>query len=59
MVAVRNSLRALEGVSQVEVDLDEKLATVTYATAVVETAAMIAATTNVGFPSSIKIAESN
>lgn len=56
---MRNSLRALEGVSQVEVDLDEKLATVTYATAMVETAAMIAATTNVGFPSSIKIAESN
>ena len=59
VVAVRNSLRALEGVIQVEVDLDEKLATVIYAIAVVETAALIAATTNVGFPSSIKIEESN
>ena len=59
VVAVRNSLRALKGVSQVQVDLDEKLATVIYETAMVETTAMIAATTNIGFPSSIKILISN
>ncbi len=56
---MRNSLRALKGVSQVQVDLDEKLATVIYETAMVETTAMIAATTNIGFPSSIKILISN
>jgi mercuric ion binding protein len=50
---VRNSLRALEGIRQVEVDLDEKQAAVIYETAKVKTSSMIEATTNIGFPSSI------
>lgn len=50
---MRNSLRALDGVRHVEVDLDEELATVIYATAAIETSVMIEATTNVGFPSSV------
>lgn len=56
---MRNSLRALEGVRYVEVDLDEKMATVVYATAAVKTSAMIEATTNVGFPSSVKQPDSH
>lgn len=51
---MRNSLKALEGIRQVEVDLDEKQATVIYETAKIEPLSMIEATTNIGFPSSIK-----
>ena len=51
---MRNSLRALEGVRQVEVDLDDETAVVVYASNVVQTAALIQATTNIGFPSTIK-----
>ena len=54
---MRNSLRALEGIRQVEVDLDEKQATVIYETAKVKISSMIEATTNIGFPSSIKPAD--
>ena len=49
-----NSLKALEGIRDVEVDLDEQLAIVVYETAKVETSSMIKATTDIGFPSSIK-----
>ena len=50
---MRNSLRALEGVSQVEVDIDEKVAVVV-ASATVKTDELIAVTTKIGFPSSLK-----
>jgi mercuric ion binding protein len=55
LVAVRNSLKVLDGVRHVEVDLDEKQAVVVFARTAVETIALIEATTNIGFPSSIKI----
>ena len=54
---MRNSLRALEGIRKVEVDLDEEIAVVVYATAVVDTFAMIKATTDIGFPSTLRPAE--
>jgi len=54
---VRNSLRALEGIREVEVDLDEEIAIVIYETAKLNVSKMTDATTNVGFPSSIKVAK--
>jgi copper chaperone CopZ len=54
---VRNSLRALDGVRHVEVDLDEKQAIVVFASDAVKPASMIEATTNIGFPSALKIVE--
>lgn len=51
---MRNSLRALEGVSEVDVDLDDKIAVVIYETAKVVPTDMIEATTGVGFPSTVK-----
>jgi len=51
---VRNSLTGLEGVKEVEVDLDEKTAVVIYEIAKVDVVKMIKATTDVGFPSSIQ-----
>jgi copper chaperone CopZ len=51
---VRNSLRALEGVRQVEVNIDEETAVVVYVSNVIQTADLIQATTNIGFPSTIK-----
>ena len=52
---MRNSLSSLEGVNEVEVDLDEKTAVVIYETAKVDIAKMTQATTEVGFPSSLKV----
>ncbi len=52
---MRNSLTSLEGVNEVEVDLDEKTAVVIYEIAKVDVAKMTQATTDVGFPSSIKV----
>ncbi len=52
---MRNSLTSLEGVSEVEVDLDEKTAVVIYETAKVDIAKLTKATTDVGFPSKVKI----
>ena len=54
VVAVRNSLRKLEGVKYVEVDYDAGEAIVIYYRAVVSTRAMIKATTKIGFPSKVK-----
>ncbi len=51
---MRNSLRALEGVNEVEVDLEEEIATVIYETAKLNPVRMIEATTDVGFPSSVR-----
>lgn len=59
MVAVRNSLKALEGVRQVEVDIDDETAVVVYVSNVVQTSALIQATTNIGFPSAIKQPDSH
>ena len=49
------SLKTLEGVSEVEVDLDEKTAVVIYETAKVDIAKLTKATTDVGFPSSVRV----
>lgn len=51
---MRNSLKALEGIREVEVDLDDEIAIVIYETAKLEVSKMTEATTNIGFPSSVK-----
>jgi len=53
---VRNSLTALSGVNQVEVDLDEEIAIVRYDAARLQVAALVEATTAIGFPSSVSTA---
>lgn len=49
-----NSLKALDGINDIEVDLEEKLAIVEYDSNKVDVPSMIKATTEIGFPSSIK-----
>lgn len=51
------SLIELEGVIDAEVDFGNKTALVTYEPSEVNIEAMIAATTNMGFPSSVKTTE--
>lgn len=51
---MRNSLRALKGVRSVEVDYELEQAYVEYSAAEVQPQAMIKATTDVGFPSSLQ-----
>ena len=53
VVAVRNSLRALEGIQQVTVDPEEGTAVVDYVESQVSIPTMTRATTDIGFPSSI------
>jgi copper chaperone CopZ len=54
IVAVRNSLNKVEGVIKIEVDIDEKTATVIVASKEVDTSLLVAATTNIGFPSVVR-----
>ena len=54
VVAVRNSLKKIEGVKKIEVDLDDKTATVIIASKEVDTSQLVAATTNIGFPSAVR-----
>lgn len=54
---MRNSLEALEGINETEVDLDEETAVVIYDPLKVDIAKMIKATTDVGFPSSLRKTE--
>jgi mercuric ion binding protein len=54
VVAVRNSLRKLEGIHSVEVDLELAEALVRYSPDVVDVRAMVDATSNIGFPSAVK-----
>ena len=51
---MRNSLKKVEGVRKVEVDLDEKTATVRVASKEVDISLLIAATTKIGFPSVVR-----
>lgn len=51
---MRNSLKKVEGVRKIEVDLDEKTATVIVASNEVDTSMLVAATTNIGFPSVVR-----
>ncbi|PCI78939.1 MAG: hypothetical protein COB20_05880 [SAR86 cluster bacterium] len=52
---MRNSLKKVEGVRAVEVDLDEKTATVVFVSNKVDTSMLVAATTNIGFPSVVRM----
>jgi mercuric ion binding protein len=54
---VRNSLKALDGIKEIEVDLDEQIAIVIYETTKVEVSKMTQATTNIGFPSKVKTSQ--
>lgn len=51
---MRNSLKKVEGVIKIEVDIDEKTATVIVASKEVDTSLLVAATTNIGFPSVVR-----
>ncbi|PCI54453.1 MAG: hypothetical protein COB36_09805 [Alphaproteobacteria bacterium] len=51
---MRNSLEALEGINETEVDLDEKTAVVYFDPSKVDVEKMVTATTDVGFPSSLR-----
>ena len=51
---MRNSLKALAGIHWVEVDYDRKEAAVSYSPDLVKTDAMIEATTDIGFPSTVR-----
>ena len=51
---MRNSLKKVEGVKKIEVDLDDKTATVIVASKEVDTSLLVAATTNIGFPSVVR-----
>ena len=51
---MRNSLKKLEGIASVDVDYDAEEAIVVYSPALVDTLAMVQATTNIGFPSAVK-----
>lgn len=51
---MRNSLRKLEGIESVEVDLEFEEAIVRFSPEVVDVQAMIKATTDVGFPSTLQ-----
>jgi copper chaperone CopZ len=54
IVAVRNSLKKVEGVRKIDVDIDEKTATVIVASKEVDTSLLVAATTSIGFPSVVR-----
>ena len=51
---MRNSLKKVEGVKKIEVDLDDKTATVIVASKELDAALLVAATTNIGFPSVVR-----
>lgn len=51
---MRNSLKRLEGIESVEIDYDAKEAIVIYSPTVIDTQAMLTATTDIGFPSAVK-----
>ena len=51
---MRNSLKKVEGVRNIEVDLDDETATVIVMSKEVDTALLVAATTNIGFPSVVR-----
>jgi mercuric ion binding protein len=53
-ITVRKSLEKVDGVGMVKVDSETKTATVTYDPDKAEPEALIKATTNAGFPSTLK-----
>ena len=54
VVAVRNSLQKVQGVRKVEVDLDDETATVIFISEEIDKSLLVAATTNIGFPSVVR-----
>jgi len=53
-ITVRTALEKVPGVKNAQVDLDSQTATVTFDPVVVDVEALTAATTNAGFPSSVR-----
>ncbi|VAX12301.1 Periplasmic mercury(+2) binding protein [hydrothermal vent metagenome] len=53
-ITIRKSLKKVDGVISASADLDSKTATVKFDTHKTNIAALIAATTNAGYPSSVK-----
>jgi len=51
---VRNSLQKVQGVRKVEVDLDDETATVIFISEEIDKSLLVAATTNIGFPSVVR-----
>jgi mercuric ion binding protein len=56
-IAVRKAMQRVDGVKEVNVDLDSKTAIVTYDASVTTTAAIGNASTDVGFPASVRDGE--
>ncbi len=53
-ITVKKALTKVTGVTEVNVDLDKKQAVVTYDDAKTDTATLTKATTNAGYPSTVK-----
>ena len=53
-IAVRKAMERVEGVKEVTVDLDSKTAVVTYDAAMTDATAIGAASTDVGFPATVR-----
>ncbi len=53
-VTVKQALKKVPGVTEANVDLDKKTATVTFDADRTDTAALIKATTGAGFPSTVR-----
>ncbi len=53
-IAVRKAMERVEGVKEVTVDFDSKTAVVTYDAAMTDATAIGAASTNVGFPATVR-----
>ena len=56
-IAVRKAMQRVDGVKEVNVDLDSKTAIVTYDASVTTTAEIESASTDVGFPASVRDSE--
>ncbi len=53
-IAVRKAMERVEGVKEVKVDFDSKTAVVTYDAAMTDATAIGAASTDVGFPATVR-----
>lgn len=52
-ITVRTAMQRVDGVKVVKVDLDSKIATVTYDTSVTTASHIASASTNIGFPATL------
>ena len=53
-VTVKKALENVHGVSEIKIDVERKTATVKFDPAKADTAALVKATTNAGFPSTVR-----